>query len=524
MSARALRRPVLATALGVLAVTCGACSTSAEPGPGDPRRGGSVSVALAGAPDSLDPAVAVSPSALRALWLVHTPLLTYARDEGAQGTALVAGLASELPEVSADGRSLTLALRRGLRYSDGRRVGAEDFERAVKRALRLNPLGLELFGNVRGARRYARSLLAGADIVGISAETRTREVRIELRRPDPKFWHALAMPMAAPVPPGLAMRDLSGDPPPGVGPYRSVEPRPGTVFVLERSRGFELPGVPAGRVDEVAGEVTGDADTRFRAAIDSRVDVAGGEPPIDMIVRVRSELKDRYEEHLTLALDYLSLDAGRPPFSDEDMRRAVSFAIDEAALARLRGGFLAPTCNVLPPGVPGYRRLDPCPYGEREDNPDLIRARALVREAVSRPAPVTVASEGGPSPALEGYLVRTLRKLGFRARRATTPRERRSAQITFTRAQPRVPLPGRYLELADDSVLDRRVELLESEGPPRDFSEAWAALDREVVDAAAIAPYGVKTVGTLMSERMDAENCSRYHPVFGLDWSGLCLR
>jgi hypothetical protein len=39
-----------------------------------------------------------------------------------------------------------------------------------------------------------------------------------------------------------------------------------------------------------------------------------------------------------------------------------------------------------------------------------------------------------------------------------------------------------------------------------------------------VAPYGVETVGVLMSERMDAENCTLYHPVFGLDWSSLCLR
>jgi len=28
----------------------------------------------------------------------------------------------------------------------------------------------------------------------------------------------------------------------------------------------------------------------------------------------------------------------------------------------------------------------------------------------------------------------------------------------------------------------------------------------------------------LLSERMDVANCSRYHPVFGLDWSSLCLK
>ncbi len=505
------------------ALLAGGCSPGGEGDPGDAGEGGSVSVALASAPDSLDPAVATSPTALQALWLVHTPLLTYARTEGAGGTQLVPGLAEDMPEVSDDGRTVKLLLRPGLRYSDGRRVSASDFERAVKRALRLNARGLDLFGNIQGAHRYARSLVAGPDITGIAADGRTGEVRIDLLRPDPNLPYALAAPMASPVPAGIAMRDLTSGPPPGVGPYRSVPARPGTVFVLERRRGFRLPGIPAGRVDEVSGEVVDDPDAQSRAAIDSRVDVAEGQPPVDLIPRIRSELKDRYAEHPTLALEYLSMDVSQPPFASEDMRRAVSYAIDEAELKRLRDGFLEPTCNVVVPQVVGYRRLDPCPYGEREDDSDLVQARELVQESSRRPPAVIVSAEGARAGALQRYLVQTLDKVGFRARRARTLRDRVRSQVSFARVDPTLPLPGSYLEIVDDGVLDRRIGLLEAETPARDAADEWAALDREVVEGAEVAPYGVETVGVLMSKRMDAENCSLYHPVFGLDWSSLCL-
>ena len=522
-----LQPPVIRTLAGLFvaaALMLAGCSPGGEADPGDAREGGSVSVALASAPDSLDPAVAVSPAALQALWLVHTPLLTYARTEGAGGTQLVPGLATDMPEVSEDGRTLKLLLRPGLRYSDGRPVRASDFERAVKRALRLNARGLDLFGNIEGARDYAGSLVAGPDIPGIAADGRTGEVRIDLRRPDPDLPYALATPMAAPVPAGITMRDLTSGPPPGVGPYRSVPARPGTVFVLERRRGFNLPGVPAGRVDEVSGEVIDDPDAHSRAAIDSRVDVAEGEPPVDLIPRIRSELKHRYAEHLTLALDYLSMDVSQVPFASVDMRRAVNYAINEAQLKRLRDGFLEPTCNVVVPQVVGYRRLDPCPYGEREDDSDLVRARDLVQESAREPPRVIVSAEGGRAGALERYLVQTLDKVGFRARRARTLRDRVRAQVSFARVDPTLPLPGRYLEIVDDGVLDRRIDLLETETSARDAADDWAALDREVMDGAEVAPFGVETVGVLMSERMDAENCSLYHPVFGLDWSSLCLR
>jgi len=482
-------------------------------------------VALSDEPESLDPATATSPAVLQALWLAHTPPATYAWAEGAAGTKLVPGLAGELPERSEDARSYSFTLRPGLRYSDGQRVRAGDFERAIKRALRLHPRGLELFGNVQGARRYARSFIAGADIGGITADERTGEVRVELVAPDRSFAYALAAPMAAPVPPGTPMRDLGSRPPPGVGPYRIVTPRGGAAFLLSRRRGFRLPEVPEGNVDEIAGEVLEDRGGRSRAAIDGFVDVVQGEPPVEMLPQVRSEYQDRYEEHLTLALDYVEMDVTRPPFADVDLRRAVSFALDESELERLRDGFLEPACNVLPPQVSGYRALDPCPYGEREDDSDLVRARQLVEGAGERPPRVLVRAGRDPrGRALERYLVGTLRDLGMRARPARTARERSTAQIAFARRRPALPLPGRYLEVVEDRVLEGRIRLLELDEDPADATAEWADLDREAVEGAELAPYGVETVGVLLSERIDAENCSRFHPVFGIDWSSLCLR
>lgn len=520
--------------LGALAAACalalGACDANVDPDRGDARQGGSITVALAAPPDSLDPALAASPAALQALWLVHTPLLTYARAEGAAGTKLVPALARELPDFSPDGRTVTFALRPGLRYSDGRHVRAGDFERAVKRALRLHPRGRELFGGVLGGRRYARTLLPDADLRGISADERTGEVRIRLVDPDPAFLFTLAAPVAAPVPGGTPVEDTPLRPPPGVGPYRLAAPRRGIAFVLARRRDFRLPGVPAGNVDEVAGKLVEDSAGATRGAVEGLLDAVQGEPPVELLPRIRSELKQRYEEHPTLALDYVKMDPGGP-FADEDLRRAVSFALDEAALARLRDGFLEPSCNVLPPQVAGHERLDPCPYGEREENSDLVRARELVESTEQRPERLLVAVANGPrarigarDQALERYLVATLRKIGLRARPARTARERARAQIRTARRLPAYPHPARYLEVGADQVLDTRISLLELEGDPRASAARWAELDREAVQDADVAPYGIETSGVLLSERMDPQNCSRFHPVFGLDWSSLCLR
>ena len=56
------------------------------------------------------------------------------------------------------------------------------------------------------------------------------------------------------------------------------------------------------------------------------------------------------------------------------------------------------------------------------------------------------------------------------------------------------------------------------------MEDDWAALDRRVVDRAYVAVYGNPLRATFLSDRMDAENCSIVHPVFGNDWSSFCLK
>ena len=111
-----MRYVLLLTACLGLALS--GCIGDADPG-GNARDGGSVVVGVPALPTTIDPAVASDPGALQALWLVYTPLLTYRHAEGREGTELIAGLARDLPEISDDGLTYRLRLRRGLRYSNG---------------------------------------------------------------------------------------------------------------------------------------------------------------------------------------------------------------------------------------------------------------------------------------------------------------------------------------------------------------------------------------------------------------------
>ena len=98
------------------------------------------------------------------------------------------------------------------------------------------------------------------------------------------------------------------------------------------------------------------------------------------------------------------------------VRRAVNYAVDHDALnldAYGEDGGL-PTCQIVPPGVPGYRRY--CPYARVAADgtigpPDLRRARQLVRDSGTAGMHVTV---WRPKLATNRVLVATLRQLGYR--------------------------------------------------------------------------------------------------------------
>src|SRR5689334_8576489 len=81
----------------------------------------------------LDPQVAWSNYSLNVIYDTYVPLLTFRHDGGKAGSEVIPGLARSLPRITDHGRTYTLYLRKGLRYSNGETVRASDFEFAVER-------------------------------------------------------------------------------------------------------------------------------------------------------------------------------------------------------------------------------------------------------------------------------------------------------------------------------------------------------------------------------------------------------
>ena len=84
------------------------------------------------------------------MWNVYLPLIGYKHVSGSESATLVPYLATALPHISADGRTYSLRLRRGLRYSNGEPVLASDFKRTIERDVVLDSAGAALFANIAG--------------------------------------------------------------------------------------------------------------------------------------------------------------------------------------------------------------------------------------------------------------------------------------------------------------------------------------------------------------------------------------
>jgi peptide/nickel transport system substrate-binding protein len=195
------------------------------------------------APDYLDPQEGYTTQAAEPDWITYTPLLTYRHAAGKAGTELIPGLAQDLPKVSKDGRTYTLTLRKGLFFSNGRPVRASDFTATIERAIRLNWGGKSFFTNyIAGASAFDRG--DSNTISGIETDNATGKITIHLTTAYGAFDNVLAFPAAGLVPSGTPAKNLSNDPPPGVGPYMITDVSPNRAFTLVKNPRFASLRIP----------------------------------------------------------------------------------------------------------------------------------------------------------------------------------------------------------------------------------------------------------------------------------------
>ena len=513
-------------------------------------RGSAVTVVMASAPNSLDPAVGSNSEALEADWLVYTPLLTYLHASGATGTRVIPGLAQTLPFIWDGGRGYTLKLRPGLTYSNGEPVQAGDFTRAVQRAIRLWPPARQLIvPRIVGAKAYAEG--RRKTILGITTDDAKGQVTIYLTAPDGTFENVLALPALAPVPAGTPMREEQTPTPPGAGPYTLANVVPGRSFSLIRNPAWGrmgVPDVPAGRVD-VEVKITGDARSNAQSVLADRADLFDWPDPIPtgLLARIRARAGDRYLGRSVQSTDLIFMNVNRKPFSSQLAREAVRTGIDEATMADLDDGMLQTGCYLLPPTLFGHPH-DSCRDGTTGVAGNLAKARSLLERSGMAGTPVTVWSETtAPVREWMSYYTSLLDQIGLSATLKTLAPQRyyqtisgRAAATGFGEINPVLPNPATlYQQLTgqlpsptgtqnwsqiSDPHIDATVRALSAvpASTVEGIQDFWQQLERYVAGQEYVAVLGYPTVPEFVSSRIDLRRLI-LSPVTGYDWTSVQL-
>jgi peptide/nickel transport system substrate-binding protein len=544
------------TALGICSITaiiagataCGGGSDSTSDGGSG---GGAIAVTMTSFPDYVDPQLSYTVEGWETLYNVYVPLLTYKHARGADGTQVVPGLAEAMPEVSPDGKTYRLTLRKDMKYSDGTPIKASDFTYAIQRLFKANSGGSVFYEPIVGTTDYADG--TADTISGIVTDDATGAITITLTEPNGTFENVLGLPFSAPVPPTTPLdKDATNNPPPASGPFMISAVQAPQTLTMERNPQFQT--VKDAGADEVADanvdKITVTQNKSNTAQVtdieQNRVDYMSDPPDADRLAEVKSRYGDRFRMEESINTYYFWMNNQVAPFNDVKVRQAVNYAIDPEALNRVFGGRLHPTQQILPPGMPGYEEFTLYP------GPDLEKAKQLIAEANPADRDITVWTDDEPDRKRIGeYYHDVLTQLGFNAtlkviagdvywttigNQSTPDLDTGFADWFQDFPHPDdffrpllnganiLPTNGNNYSRADFADLDAKMnELRTKQLEDPGVKEEYAALDKAYMERAAWAPYGNEEFTTFLSERMDFDKSYR-HLLFNQDFSSFALK
>ncbi len=233
------------------------------------------------------------------------------------------------------------------------------------------------------------------DISGISAPD-PKTLEVSLTRPFADFPAVVADPRLSPIPPNALAGGAAAfaAKPVGNGPFMlSKKVAPGQPFDLVRNPGFD------GRrayLDKVSVQVVPDPQTAWLLFQHGKTSFAP--VPADQVAAARAvagvsadgRTKPGFLQGPELGAWFVGFDLRAKPASDPNWRRAVSLAIDRAAVAAAFPGATAPADAVVPDGVPGAGQV-PCAICTDDAN----EAKSMLDgggSAARKPVTLTVAA------------------------------------------------------------------------------------------------------------------------------------
>jgi peptide/nickel transport system substrate-binding protein len=381
--------PALLMVLALVAAGCGSDSSSdsgdkgsAAPGGakvGEGKQGGAVTFLAAGDIDFLDPGQTYYTFGYMVQYAVNRPLYSFKPDEA---DTPVPDLAEGEPEISDDKKTVTVKLRKGVKFAPpvDREVTSKDVKYAMERAFTSNvPSGYatSYFAEIEGAPAAPVPISKLKPFAGLQTpDDQTLVIKLT-KAVAPRVAAALVMPITIPVPEEYASKFDKKSPTDYdqyvafTGPYM-VKNDPSSGKVTGRSPGKKIELV---RNPNWNKETSGDYRPAFLDSITieegnddlkvaSQRTLSGqkllccdsGQPPISILRRALTRNKDQLGRVPSGGTRWIALNTTQRPFDNANVRKAVIAGFDRNALRLTRGGEeVGPIAQgYIPPGIPGF--------------------------------------------------------------------------------------------------------------------------------------------------------------------------
>ncbi len=401
------------------------------------HRGGTMRLVAHAAAGTVDPQINYTTQFWQIEQATYDGLLAFRKAGGAAGLTIVPDLAEAIPAPQDGGKTYVFKLRPGIRFSDGTPLTAEDVAATFRRIFVVSsPTAGTFYNGIVGADACLKTP-AGCTLPGVVADARAGTVTFHLTAPDAEFFDKLAVQHGSIVPKASPQKDAGVTPLPGTGPYMIAAYDPTKQMRLVRNPFFKQwskDAQPDGYPDVVLYDFGLTSEAEITEVQHGQADWTFDPPPGDRLGELGRDYGSQVHLSPLTEIFYAAMNVNLPPFNDPKVRVALNDAIDRNALVKLYGGakLAVPSCQILPPGIPGYQAY--CPFGAKPGvkwaGSNLARARQLVKESGTAGQAVTVISDNTVQRNLGTYLVSVLNQLGYKATLHTL-----SSDIEFTYIQ-----------------------------------------------------------------------------------------
>jgi ABC-type oligopeptide transport system substrate-binding subunit len=547
----------LTLSVAMLLVGAGLLAASAVAGPsssagpqasdaGKARVGGTLKHSLTVDIDYVDPALWYYVPSWTIGYATSAMLLNYPHAPAPRGSRLVPEVAQGLPRISRNGLVYTFKLKSTYRLSNGQRVNAQSFARALNRALnrRMSSPAQPFVEDIVGAQAVIAGRAQRAS--GIVARGNTLTIRMTKRSPD--LLARLAMPFFAaqgtlPInPEGVSAPVQSA------GPYYIKEWTKNRRVILERNRFYR--GPVRGNVNRIEIDIGLPLET-IKLNIDRGVVDMGDLPPaahaeLGRRYGVKKQSPGRYFANPAPTILFLAMNHDRRLFGgggngNVRLKKAVNYAIDRQSVLAQGGAYAGVTNDqYMPPTMRGFRNVAIYPR-----RPNMSQARRLAQGQTRGGDGVFYCSNRAPSPARCQVVQANLRNIGLNMDIRLFPRATQF-ELAGRKGEPfDMTLEGWHMDYFDpydfiflvdgstirpannvnfsyfnSSSFNRKITRAKTLVGVQRY-KAFSNLDHDLArNGAPLATYASPNDRHYVSART---GCYHYHPVFTWDYAALCL-